>query len=254
VLRRLDTLLEQADLDWTSGQLLGASAALGVVPGLVTALLVGWPVVGVFVGGLLGAFPLVYAVWRRAERVARRQEALIGALERIRSELGSVTLQEALLNARSTVPPVLVPVFEQIAQDLQQRRSLAEALRRSRVRLPDRAWETCVAAFLLSEALGGEALSATLGRLIASLRADVQWRGALAAQQARQITSARITLVLPILVVVFLRTSLPGADAFYSGPVGELLLLVCGLCMVFGYWLMLRTGRLSEAPRGSRQA
>jgi hypothetical protein len=210
-LRRLDVLLTQVDLPWRADSVVMLGAIAGVLAGGLVGLLIGWPVVGVFVAGLVAASPVLVASWRRARRMAHRQEALLGALERIRSELGTVTLQEALLNAQATVPPVLAPTFRQIAQDLRQHRSLAEALRRSQVRLPDRAWSNCVAAFLLAETLGGAALGDILAGLIRSVRADLELHQALAAQQVRHIESARMTLVLPILVVLFLRTGFPGA-------------------------------------------
>jgi hypothetical protein len=227
VLRRLDVLLTQADLPWRAESVLMLGATGGVLAGGLVGLLIGWPVVGVFVAALVAASPFLVASWRRSGRMAQRQEALLGALERIRSELGTVTLQEALLNAQATVPPILAPAFRQIAQDLRQHRSLAEALRRSQVRLPDRAWSNCVAAFLLAETLGGAALGEILGGLIRSVRADLELQQALAAQQVRHIESARMTLVLPIVVVLFLRTGFPGAAEFYAQPIGELILLGC---------------------------
>ena len=64
------------------------------------------------------------------------------------------------------------------------------------------------------------------------------------AQQAEQIMGARITLLVPIAVVLFMRVSFPDADRFYTSPGGELLLLVCGLAMLLGYWFMLKIGRV----------
>ena len=68
-------------------------------------------------------------------------------------------------------------------------------------------------------------------------------------QQAEQITSARITLIVPIGVVLFMRFAYPAADTFYSGVTGELLLLGCGTVMLCGYVWMLRIGRIARAQR-----
>jgi Flp pilus assembly protein TadB len=75
---------------------------------------------------------------------------------------------------------------------------------------------------LLSHASGG-AISQALEDLATSARAEVQLRRAIRSQQASGETAARITLVIPIIVFVFLRAFSPGAADFYSSPFGEVL-------------------------------
>ena len=41
----------------------------------------------------------------------------------------------------------------------------------------------------------------------------------------------------------------PNADRFYASVPGEVLLLGCGISIVFGYWLMLRVGEVPHVRR-----
>ena len=78
----------------------------------------GWLVPSVFIAAICIVGPLGYAVVRRGNNRAARQEALIVVLERLRQELETVTLQEALLRIRASAPEVLVPTFAQLERPL----------------------------------------------------------------------------------------------------------------------------------------
>jgi hypothetical protein len=85
-------------------------------------------------------------------------------------------------------------------------------------------------------------------REIAGLMADGRSNRS-RSQQAEQITSARITLLVPVAVVILMRLAYPAADALYSSVPRELLLLVCGSVMLCGYIWMLRIGRVTRPAR-----
>lgn len=252
-LRRLRRLLAEAELGWSPQALVLASAGLVVVVFAVVFQTLGWLVPSLFAAGAAGLGPLVYALVRREARAAARDEALVVALERGQEELRTVTIQEMLASLSHTAPAAVQPVFQRLAWDLEHQRDFAEALRASQLHMGSRVWDTCVASLLLAHTVGERNLRATFGRIAANARADVQLRRAIRAQQAQQVTSARITLVVPIAVVLFLRAAYPAADRFYASGTGELILLGCGVCMLFGYWSMLRLGHVPRPPRAAQE-
>jgi Flp pilus assembly protein TadB len=171
------------------------------------------------------------------------------ALERVYEELRTVTIQEALVSLGGTAPPPVQPVFQRLAADLAQQRGYGDALRASKVQLGSQAWDDCVSGLLLAHAVGERNIREVFKRIAGNARAQVQLRRRVHSQQAEQITGARITLLVPIAVVVFMRVSFPDADRFYTSPGGELLLLVCGIAMLVGYWSMLKIGRVARPSR-----
>jgi Flp pilus assembly protein TadB len=249
-LRRLRRLLRQAELGWTANRLAAGSVASASIVGALVYQVLGWLVPSLFAAAACVVAPLGYAVLRRNTIRAQRQEALIVVLERLRQELETVTLQEALLRLRATAPEALTPTFAQLERDITVLRlPLADALKRTQAQLDDRMWDGCVAVFSLAERTGGAELGRIIERFGRTMRTELELRRTIRAQQAQQIDSARLTMLMPVAVVVFLRLFYPNAEQFYAGFWGEMLLLACGCSIVFGYWLMLRVG---EVPHVSR--
>jgi Flp pilus assembly protein TadB len=249
-LRRLRRLLQQAELGWDANWLAAGSLATAFIVGVLVYQFLGWLVPSLFVAAVCIVGPVGYAVVRRGKNRAARQEALIVVLERIRQELETVTLQEALLRIRASAPEVLAPTFAQLERDITiLRLPLAEALHRTQAQLDDRMWDGCVAVFELAERTGGTQLGQIVERFGRTMRTELELRRTIRSQQAQQIDSARLVMLMPLAVVVFLRLFYPNADQFYASLWGEMLLLGCGISIAFGYWLMLR---VAEVPHVSR--
>jgi Flp pilus assembly protein TadB len=249
-LRRLRRLLQQAELGWNASRLAIGSLAAALVVGLLVYQFLGWLVPSLFVAAVCVIAPVGYAALRRGKLRAARQEALVVVLDRLRQELETVTLQEALLRIRRSAPEVLAATFAQLERDITVLRlPLAEALRRTQAQLDDRMWDGCVAVFELAERTGGTELGHIIERFGRTMRAELELRRTIRAQQAQQVDSARLVTLMPVAVVVFLRLFYPNADQFYASFWGEMLLLGCGISIAFGYWLMLR---LAEVPHIGR--
>jgi Flp pilus assembly protein TadB len=209
----------------------------------------GWLVPALFAATATAAAPIVYLWWRRESRLAEKEEALIVALERVQEELRTVGIQEALVSLERTAPEVVRPTFQRLAADLAQQRDYENALRASKLRLGSQIWDDAVAGLLLAHVVGERNIRVVFRRITDNARAQVQLRRRVHSQQSEQVTSARITLVVPIAVVIFMRLAYPAADAFYSSVAGELLLLGCGSVMLCGYFWMLKIGRVARPAR-----
>jgi tight adherence protein B len=249
-LHRLNLLLRQAELGWAADRLAVGSLACAVLVSALLYQVLGWLVPSLFGAAMCLVGPVVYAMLRRGKIRSARQEALIVVLERLRQELETVTLQEALLRIRASAPEALVPTFAQLERDISVLRlPLAEALRRTQAQVDDRMWDGCVAVFQLAERTGGTELGQIVERFGRTMRAELELRRTIRAQQAQQIDSARLVALMPVAVVVFLRLFYPNAEQFYASFWGEVLLLGCGISIAFGYWLMLRVADVPHAGR-----
>jgi tight adherence protein B len=249
-LEALRQALVEAELEqWRPGTVAISSVLLGLVAGALAFQQLGWVVPALFWALGVGSLPLVY-IWRKREQLGTaRQEQLAPLLERARDELQAAQgLQRVLSVLAAGGPPALQPALRRLALDLGRHQDLALALEGSRGRLADPIWDDCVALLLLNHSSGGS-ISETLEQLAASVRASVQLRKAVVAQQAATVRAAHITLLVPVISMLFLRTFVPGAAEFYATLGGEVVLLVCAVCMGGGYWWMRRMGGLPRARR-----
>jgi Flp pilus assembly protein TadB len=249
-LEALGQVLVEAELEqWRPGAVVLASLLLGLVAGALAFQQLGWLVPALCWAVGVASLPFVY-IWRKREQLrTARQEQLAPLLEQAGDELhASQGLQRVLNTLASGGPPALQPALRRLAQDLNRHQDLAFALEGSRRRLADPIWDDCVVSLLLSHSSGGP-IGETLEQLAASVRASVELKKAVAAQQAATVRAAHITLLVPVVSMLFLRAFVPGAADFYATLGGEIVLLVCAVCMGAGYWWM---RRMSGVPRSRR--
>jgi tight adherence protein B len=246
----LGQLLTEAELEqWRPGAVVIWSCALGLVAGSAAFQILGWLVPALCWSVGLGSLPFMY-IWRKREQLrAARTEQLAPLLERARDELeASQGLQQVHCVLATRGPLALQPALRRLSQDLGRHHDLELALEGSRRRLADPIWDDVTASLLLSHSSGGS-LATTLEQLAATVRGEVQLRKAIAAQQAATMRAAHITLIVPVVVVLFMRAFAPGASEFYATVGGELLLLACALAMGAGYWWMRHMGAVPRARR-----
>ena len=246
----LRQVLLEAELEqWQPESVVAASAGLGLLAGVLAFQVLGWLVPALCLTAAVGSLLLLYLLRRRDQLRTARQDQLAPLLERARDELeASQGLQQVLGVLATRGPVALQPALRRLAQDLSRHHDLALALEGSRRRLADPGWDDCAAALLLSHQTGG-AIGETLEHLAASVRGEVALRQAIAAQQAATLRAAHITLVVPGVIVLFLRAFAPGAAEFYATLGGEVLLLACAISMGLSYWWMRRIGAVPRARR-----
>jgi len=217
---------------------------------VVAQLVLGWPAVTATMGALALVTPLVYWTEREEHRRVVSQAALVDAIGQLRAGLGSRrTLGEALAGLAVDGPPPLRDGFVEYARDASLT-TVDRALMLLRERLADPIGDTLVATLLLAERLGGgAALARVLEQLAATSRRKLRARQEAAAAQTRLVWSARVVALIPLIVLVLIRTTSPGYLAVFDEPTGQVLLAGCALVVVAGYRWMLWLGRLPAEPR-----
>lgn len=222
-----------------------AAAALG---GAVH-LAIDWPVVTV-AGALSGlALPGWYLRRRRERRRAALEEALAEAVDALRDAVRiGLGLEEGLRALARTGPSALRPVFAELERDARLA-GLEEGLRRAQRRVADPVFDTFVVALLTGYRVGGRNLASVLDGLGRSVRATVQLRGELRAEQAKHALSARIIAFLPLALIAVIRATSPDYLDVFSSPGGQLVLALCLVSVAIGYAGMLRATALPEDGR-----
>lgn len=229
--------------------LLLASAGTAALTGTVAHVLLGWPVMALAAAGVGATLPAWYLRGRRERRRAALQEAIADAVDTLRDGVRvGLGLEEALRAIAAGGPEPLRDTFGAIERDASHS-GLEPALRRARDRVADPVFDGVVAALLLAYRAGGRNLGAVLDGLGRSVRAQVQARREVRAEQARNILSARVIAALPLVLLVVIRTISPAYLEAFSIPAGQTVLALCALSVAAGYALMLRATALPEGRR-----
>jgi tight adherence protein B len=183
----------------------------------------------------------------------RRRRAVQGALADAIAELRDairtgLSVPEALAGLARHGPEDLRPEFAALAREMRLA-GFEPALLAMRERLADPVWDTCCAALLLNDRLGGRNVSQVLESLARATRAQLRLQQELRAYQTRNVLSARIVAAVPRVVLIALRWLNPRYLAVFSDLPGQLLLAGCVVSIAVGYLAMLWLGRLPGEER-----
>lgn len=225
------------------------SGLTALVIAVVVQGLLGWPVLSI----AAGAVGLLLPSWHRRQRAERRrdavEEAVAEAVDALRDAVRvGIGIEESLRALARTGPLALRPAFAALARDARVA-GTEEALGRARERVAHPAFDTLVAALLLSYRIGGHHLSTVLDGLSRSVRGAARARREVRAAQAQQVLSARVIAALPLLLIVAIRATNPGYLAVFSTPGGQVVLAVCLVSVAVGYAGMVRATALPGQER-----
>jgi tight adherence protein B len=249
-LRGLEQFLVRAGLrDVTARDFLLFSLGSGAVGGLAAQLFLGWGVVTLLAVGLGLAAPFLYYVRRHDRRRAAVQGALADAIAQLRDSIRTgLSVQDALTGLARNGPVALRPEFATLVREMRLL-GFEPALAALRHRLADPVVDMVVAALVLNDRLGGRNVSQVLDRLAHATRAQLQIRGDVRAQQARNVLSARVVAAMPLVVLIAVRRVNPGYLALFDSWWGQALLAGCLVSITVGYVTMLLLTRLPEDDR-----
>ncbi|MFN8472162.1 MAG: type II secretion system F family protein [Anaerolineae bacterium] len=247
---RVEEFLLRAGLsDVTPREFSLFSVAGGLAAGVVTQLLLGWPVVSVLIGGLGMMAPLAYYIRRHDRRRAAVQVALVEAMDQLRDAIRSgLSVQEALVNLARTGPEALRPEFTTLARETRLS-GMAEALTTMRDRLADPLFDIVAATLILNDRLGGRNVSQVLDRLAHATRAQLRVQEELRAYQAQTVLSAQVVALMPFVVLVIVQQVNPRYLEIFNDVWGQILLALCVVSIIVGYAAMLWITRLPSERR-----
>lgn len=242
---RLQELLLQAGVEGVSpGQLVGASAGLGLVTLVLILGTSGVPVIGLAFGLFASLLPLTLVRRRRARRAVELREIWPEAVDNLTSAVrAGLSLPEALTQLGVRGPEQLRPPFTRFGQDYRTTGRFTESLDTLKAALADPVGDRVVEALRMAREVGGNDLGRLLRTLSAFLREDARTRAELETRQGWTVSAARLALCAPWVLLLLLSTQ-PSAVAAYNQPAGALVLLVGGGVSFLAYRVMLGIARL----------
>ncbi|MCM3883131.1 type II secretion system F family protein [Frankia sp. R82] len=237
-------------LPWRTDPRFGRWAAASIVAGIVAGMVTGW-----IVGGLLTALA-VYGLPRmlgpdraQARHVARTQSIAVWA-EQLRDTLAAAAgLEQAILATAPAAPTAIRVDVAALAARVERRERLAPALRGLADDLNDPLADLVLGALILASEHQARQLSALLGQLAATARAQVDMLGRIEVGRARTRTTMRVVVVTSMVfaggLVVFDRAFL----APYSSATGQLVLLCVGAIFIAGFVWLKRMSHINTPAR-----
>jgi tight adherence protein B len=230
-------------------QFLGVSLALALLVGLAIQFWLGFVTLSLVATVAAGLAPTAYYRAKERRRQAELEEALVEAMRQLRDGVRSgLGLAEAFDGLSRTGPPLLRAEFRLLARQAAYE-GFAPALTALRDRLASPLADLLTSALLMNDRLGGRHLSGVLERLARAAREQRHIRREAEAAQAGQVLAVTIAAGIPGLVFVAIQRANPTYLAFFSTPIGELLLGGCALLLAVAYAAMLHLGRLPAEPR-----
>ena len=196
---RLDLLLDQAGLDWTSAKLVNLCLATGIAGfavGLKLRLLnVGWS--ALLLGILLSSLPLLFVLRKRSKSVSDFEGQLPDALDFLsRSMRAGHGFAVAMEMLAADAPDPLGRAFRKVANDIQLGSALDVALQKLVQQIPLIDVRFFVSAVVLQQETGGN-LGEILSKLAEIIRDRFRLRGTVKAAAAHGKVTGMVLIFMP---------------------------------------------------------
>ncbi|TNM60028.1 type II secretion system F family protein [Streptomyces sp. NP160] len=229
--------------------LVAACAACALAVALASLLVAGAPLLSLVLGAGASWGPVALLRARARSRAAAVRELWPDAVDHLASGVrAGLSLPEALAALAVHGPEPLRPAFADFADDHRATGRFLPALDRLKDALADPVADRVVEALRLTREVGGSDLGRVLRSLSSFLRDDARTRGELLARQSWTVTTARLAVAAPWLVLLLLCTR-PGTVSAFREPAGALVIGSGAACCVLAYAVMRRVGRLPEDER-----
>ncbi|ROR53476.1 Flp pilus assembly protein TadB [Luteococcus japonicus] len=201
------------------------AVGVGLVAGVVVALVSGWLIAVVVVPLAVAGLPALVS----APPAAARIERLEAMEEWTRSLSGIMTvgagLEQALIATLRSAPEPIRPEVSRLVARLRARWSTSEALRLFADELDDPTGDLVAANLLLAARRRGPGVAAVLESLAESVAADVRARRQVEADRAKPRATARWVTVITVCALTVLAMS-GSYVAPYKTPIGQVVLAV----------------------------
>lgn len=241
VARYLQRTIEEAAIDVSPNEVLGASAVLAVVVSLITLLMTGAPLAAAMVAPAASVLPLLWLRRRRATRLGRLYEQLPDTIALVASSVrAGHSLLQALEEVAREAPEPTRAAFEVTVREIALGASQEVALERLARRFPSEDLDLIVAAINVHNSIGGS-LSRILDTIAATLRERVRIARDISALTAQQRFSAYVLAALPVLVTLALAFISPTwISALFEPGLLRIFTMAAAAAVVAGFLVMKR--------------
>jgi tight adherence protein B len=241
---KLQTQIQQAGLDWTTGKLILTmviAAAVGVVLGLRLNVLVFPALSAAGLAVLLGITPYLYIRRKRSKRMSMFEEQFPEALDFVaRAMRAGHAFSVSLEMLADESPEPLAREFRQVFNEQNLGAPIEHALQNLAMRMPILDVSFFVSAVMLQKETGGN-LSEILTKLSYVIRERFKLKGQVRSASAHGRITGSILTIMPIVLMFALLAVAPGyLQGMIKDPDGRLLIIGAIGGQLLGYYFIRR--------------
>jgi tight adherence protein B len=241
LLRRLDRVLQQADLRSPLGVFILLTLFMVVIGFLAVSLFTRNLLLSIGVATVLGVLPVIYVSLKKERRIKKFQRQLPDALELVARALrAGHAFSSGMKLAADEFDDPLGPEFEATLDEINFGVSVPDALKNlsNRVDCPDLRY--FVISVIIQRETGGN-LAEIIESIAYLIRERFKLEGRIRVLAAEGKLSAIILVALPFFVVLALRFSNPDyIEALVTDPMGKAMAVAGAFLMIVGIFVMKR--------------
>ena len=239
--------LARADLKFKPGEYLALYVIAMVGGALIAYMAGGRLILSAFIGAVIGAFlPSLYVRNQKGKRLVRFNDQLPDMLNLVVNGLraGYSTMQ-AMEAVSKELPPPICDEFKRVVQEMQLGIPMERALENLLRRIPSEDLDFVVTAINVQREVGGN-LAEIMDVISYTIRERVRIKGEIRSLTAQAIYSGRALAIMPVglLCILYFLNRAYVMQFFTNGFCGWIPLVVAGLLIVFGYFVMTRIGNV----------
>ncbi|MFD2365562.1 type II secretion system F family protein [Pseudoduganella sp. GCM10020061] len=245
-MHRIDRLLLQADLRWSSGRLMLTCLGAGALGMFVARGILAQPAtVTLGAGALMAALPVAYVLRRRAKRLQRLERQLPDALDLLTRALrAGHAFSAGLQMIGDEMPQPIASEFNFTHDEINFGVSMEQALINLSERVPLTDLRYFVVSVVIQRDSGGN-LTEVLSNLSRLIRERLKLMGRVRVLSAEGRMSAWILAVMPFALAGLLQAFNPEfMKPMWSDPIGITILQYLSAMMVLGILLLRKITRI----------
>jgi tight adherence protein B len=239
--------LARADLKFKTGEYLALYVIAIIGGGFIAFLAGGRILISALIGAGIGALlPGLYVRSQKSKRLIRFNDQLPDMLNLVVNGLraGYSTLQ-AMEAVSKELPSPICDEFRRVVQEIQLGIPMEKALENLLRRIPSPDLDFVVTAINVQREVGGN-LAEIMDVISYTIRERVRIKGEIRSLTSQQVYSGRALSLMPIgllCILWFLNRSYV-MEFFKSGICGAIALVVAGVLIVIGYFIMTRIANI----------
>ena len=240
VVRKIGRAITQAQADVSVGEVIAATAVLGLIGLTLVSIVASSLLIGVAAGAVAAAAPLLWLRWRRRQVEAKFAKQLLDTISLLSSSVrAGHSLLQALEHVVAEAPEPTRGAIGLVVREIGLGASQEDALERLGDRLPSDDLELVISAINIHHQIGGS-LAKVLEAIAATIRERVNVAGDIKSLTAQQRYSAYVLSLLPVAVAGVLYLVSPDyiGALFEPGPLRGALIAVTA--MIVSGFLILR--------------
>jgi len=239
--------LARADLKFKPGEYLALYVIAMIGGALIAYMAGGRLILSAFIGAVIGAFlPGLYVRNQKGKRLVHFNDQLPDMLNLVVNGLraGYSTMQ-AMEAVSKELPAPICDEFKRVVQEMQLGIPMEKALENLLRRIPSEDLDFVVTAINVQREVGGN-LAEIMDVISYTIRERVRIKGEIRALTAQAIYSGRALAIMPIglLCILYFLNRTYVMEFFKNGFCGWIPLVVAGLLIVSGYFVMVRIGNV----------